>query len=245
MIAFDCTSTRLQALKASNVTVDHSFIERIWATGSTTIQVLNSSMVTVFDTADNAQVFVDATQVGELTLNLPTAGVRTGLLNVTLVDSSIGKLNVNTYGGYMSVQKIQPANMISTTILGEDGSPSLTLENTTVNETVINGRGYTRIYVNECHLNWLSLRNNVTALIENSTIDLLTASGDALVIISNSKVAETFTKDRAVVADTRTHWLFDFYQVYAVISTVVIVAIMILLLTKRLRMRGRKEKVTR
>lgn len=238
IIVFNCTSTRLQALDSSNVTVDHSSIERIWATGSTTIQVLNSSKVAVFDTADNAQVFVDATQVGELTLNLPTAGFRTGLLNVTLVDSSVGKLNVYTYSGYMSVQKIQPANMISANILGEDGSPSLTLENTTVIETVIRGNGYTRIYVNGCHLDKLHLHDNVTALIEDSTIDLLTAYGDALVIISNSKVAETFTKDRAVVADTRTRWLLDIFEVYAVISTVVIVAIMILLLTKRLRMRA-------
>lgn len=230
MLVFNCTSTRLQALGSSNVTVNYSSLELIWATDSTIIKVLNSSKVAVLETAANSQVFVNGTQVGELTLNLPTAGFRTGLLNVSLVRSSVDQLNVYAESGYMSVQKIQPTNMAFANILGKDGSPSLILENTSVKNAIIKVYD-TRIHVNDCHLNKLLLRGYSSALIENSTVDLLVASDDALAIISNSEVDETFTDDNAVVADTssRLSSMLTRYEIYAVISTIALVIVLIVL----------------
>lgn len=222
MLISNCTSTRLQATDSSNATVNYSTIGQIWATTSSTVRVLNSSKIAVLETAANSQVFVNDTQIGRLTLNLPTAGLRTGLLDVDLIRSSVEQLNVYAESGYMSVQRIQLTNMTFANILGKDGSPSLKLENTSVRNVVIYARD-TRIHVNGCHLNKLYLRGYASALIENSTVDFLVASGDALAIISNSEIDETFTGDNAVITNVDTRIILTRYEIYAGISTIVIV----------------------
>lgn len=222
MLISNCTSTRLQALGSSNATVNYSAIGRIWATSSTTVKVLNSSKVAFLETAANSQVFVNDTQVGELTLNLPAGGFCTGLLNVDLVRSSVEQLNVYANSGYMSVQRIQLTNMTFANILGKDGSPSLILQNTSIRNVVIYARD-TRIHVNGCHLNKLYLGGYASALIENSTVDFLVASGDALAIISSSEIDETFTGDNSVITNLDTRIILTRYEIYAGISTIIIV----------------------
>jgi len=222
----NCTLTRLQAVGSSNATVNYSTIGLIWATSSSTVRVLNSSKIAVLDTAANSQVFVNDTQVGGLTLNLPSAGLRTGLLNVDLIRSSVEQLNVHAESGYMSVQRIQLTNMTFANILGKDGSPSLILKNTSVRNVGIYARD-TRIHINGCHLNKLYLRGYASALIENSTVDHLVASGDSLAIISNSEIKDTFTTHNAVITNLDTRIILTRYEIYAGISTIAIVVMAI------------------